>query len=73
MKKIIIAIALAAAACGCEKVVDSQETKTAEPWVYHGRELLTKIIELDGHKYIILDGYKCGGIIHAASCPCMAK
>lgn len=70
MKKIIIAVALATAACGCEKVVDSQETKAAEPWVYHGREVCTKVVELDGHKYVIMDGYKCGGIIHAASCGC---
>lgn len=70
MKRLLIVAIAATALCGCEKVVDSQETKAAEPWVYHGRDLCTKIVELDGHKYIIMDGYKCGGIIHAASCGC---
>ena len=69
--KNIIAVALATAACGCEKVIDSQETKAAEPWVYHGRNVYTKIVELDGHKYIIMDGSYSGNIIHAASCGCM--
>lgn len=70
MKKIIVAVALATAACGCEKIVDSQETKAAEPWVYHGRDVCTKIVELDGHKYIIMDGNYSGNIVHAASCGC---
>ena len=73
MKKLLIVLAIATAISGCEKVVDSQETKAVEQWVYHGHEMYTKVVELDGHKYIIMDGYKCGGIVHAASCWCMKK
>ena len=49
MKKLLIVLAIATAISGCEKVVDSQETKAAEQWVYHGRNLCTKVVELDGH------------------------
>ena len=27
-------------------------------------------IEIEGHVYIIFDGYRKGGIIHSESCPC---
>ena len=30
----------------------------------------TKVVEIEGHKYIILTGYHMGSIVHAASCPC---
>ena len=28
------------------------------------------LIEIEGHKYIIFDGIRKGGIIHAEHCPC---
>ena len=28
------------------------------------------IVEIEGHKYVIYDGYRQGGIVHAESCPC---
>lgn len=31
------------------------------------------IVEVEGHKYVIYDGYNQGGIIHAESCPCKER
>lgn len=31
------------------------------------------IVEVEGHKYVIYDGYNQGGIIHAESCSCKEK
>ena len=31
------------------------------------------IVEIEGHKYVIYDGYKQGGIVHAESCPCKER
>ncbi len=56
--------------CGV-KVEDDKEVNAA--WTYHGRECCTKLVEIDGHKYIIIDGNYSGNIIHAASCWCMGK
>ena len=75
----IIAGAAATALVGCDRVencsrVDENAKKsTSNAWTYHGRECSTKVIEIEGHKYIIMDGYYSGNIIHAASCQCMTK
>ena len=39
-------------------------------WNSHGQCASTKVVEIEGHKYVIMIGYKCGGIIHAESCDC---
>lgn len=31
------------------------------------------IVEVEGHKYVIYDGYNQGGIVHAESCSCKEK
>ena len=31
------------------------------------------IVEVEGHKYVIFDGYYQGGIVHAESCSCKEK
>lgn len=71
MKKLIIAAAAAAALAGCCKTEDSKDVDKA--WTYHGMDCYTKAVEVDGHKYIIMDGFYSGSIIHAASCWCMKK
>ena len=30
-------------------------------------------VEVEGHKYVIYDGYNQGGIVHAESCPCKER
>ena len=68
---IIAAIAATTILAGCGRVENAKSTSNA--WTYHGRECCTKVIEVEGHKYILMDGYKAGSIIHAASCRCMNK
>ena len=42
-------------------------------WTKQGRGVSVKTVEVDGHKYVVMDGMKSGGIVHAESCPCRAK
>ena len=71
MKKIALAVALTIAGYGCVKCTDSNDIDAA--WTRHGSTTFTKVVEIEGHKYVILRGYELGGIVHAASCHCMAK
>ena len=78
IKKLIIIAVAAAALAGCVKTEDSkyqiEDSKDVDrAWTGHGMSCHTKVVEIEGHKYIIIDGYYSGGIIHAASCDCMDK
>ena len=68
MKKMIIAVAAACALAGCIKTVDSKEAE--EAWTNHGNACFTKVVEIEGHKYILMDGSYSGTVIHAESCHC---
>lgn len=65
-----VASALYLAGCG----VDANSTSTSTPSTerYFKKSMSTFIysIEIEGHKYIIFDGVRKGGIIHSESCPC---
>lgn len=39
-------------------------------WISHGNFTATKVVEIEGHKYVIMIGHYSGGIIHAESCGC---
>ena len=41
-------------------------------WIDHGYGFLTKVVEIEGHRYILVNS-RDGHIVHAASCPCMSK
>ena len=73
-KKITIIAAIAATAilAGCDKVENDKNKNLSEGWCYHGIYCRTKVVEIEGHKYILMDGNGCG-IIHAASCECVNK
>lgn len=73
-KKITIIAAIAATAilAGCDKVENDKNKNLGEGWCYHGIYCRTKVVEIEGHKYILMDGNGCG-IIHAASCECVNK
>lgn len=74
MTKKIIMIALSATAMiltGCYKIETDKDFD--EAWTDHGRSRYTKVVEIQGHKYIIMDGPYSGNITHAASCECMNK
>lgn len=44
-----------------------------EPWITHGKQVDTKIVFIEVHKYIILDTDYGANIIHAESCNCKSK
>ncbi len=71
-KMTIIAIATTIAIlAGCVRVEKDKDIDKA--WTCHGNDCYTKAVEIEGHKYIIMDGFYSGGIVHAASCQCMDK
>lgn len=67
-KMVIIAAAATAVLAGCAKIENDKDIDKA--WIDHGVGCCTKVIEVEGHKYIIMDGSYSGCIIHAESCPC---
>ena len=78
----IVAGAVATTLVGCGRVENARGTNDAESakstsnaWTQHGRGCCTKVVEIEGHKYILLDGTYSDNtiIIHAASCGCMNK
>ena len=71
MKKLLIVSAICAVLAGCSKVEDDKNVDNA--WTYHGHDCVTKVVAIEGHKYVIMDGWYSGSIIHAASCECMNK
>ena len=70
MKKLMFfaAICLGSVLVGCDSYEESPDKDIA--WTFHGGDVVTKVVEIEGHKYIIMDGYYSGGIIHAESCGC---
>ena len=68
MRKLMIGIALMCAA-GCVPTKD--DIDPPKDWTRHGYGVITKVTEIEGHKYIIMcRGGRDGQIVHAASCPC---
>jgi hypothetical protein len=47
-----------------------ENTRDDNTWMPQARCVKTKVVEIEGHKYIIMAGLNCGGIIHAESCRC---
>jgi hypothetical protein len=68
MKKLFILIILALGLSGCIKCEETPEYDKA--WAKHGNCITTKVIQIEGHRYIILCGYYDGTIIHSESCEC---
>ena len=75
-KKIIIAaiaILVGWMVVGCDRVENDKYTDSDKRWCVYGFYCRTKVVEIEGHKYILMDGSSGCGIIHAASCECMNK
>ena len=68
MKKFLILPILVFGLTGCIKCTETPEYDNA--WSNHGNCITTKVVQIEGHKYIIMDGLYSGGIIHAESCDC---
>lgn len=70
---IVATVATASILVGCDKVENDKYKNLQEGWCFHGIYCRTKVVEIESHKYILMDGCDGGGIIHSASCECMNK
>ena len=70
MKKLalVLAVALGFTSCGADKP-DVQASKDYKINIDESVRVMT----IEGHDYMIYDGYKSGGICHSESCPCKSK
>ena len=74
MKKFVIL--LTAIYCGgCSTGVTEEEpTQNLNvQYYYKSTDTVLSTVEIEGHLYIIYDGYNCGAIIHAEHCHCKMK
>ena len=71
MKKLmfIAMVGLGSMLTGCSASFEDAPDKDST-WISHGNCTATKVVEIEGHKYVIMIGFKSGGIIHAESCGC---
>lgn len=69
---IIIAVAAASLLLyGWSKLEDAKTEDNA--LTYHGLSCYIRVIEIEGHKYVLMDGTHSSAIVHAASCHCMEE
>ena len=66
------ALIIASALClsGCEENTDSASTQPNGKYFKNSFGACIYSVEIEGHEYIIFDGYRKGGIIHSESCQC---
>lgn len=64
-------IGLGCTLVGCNASYEDVSNKD-KLWISHDRyvRVMTKVVEIEGHKYILMKGSRCGNIIHAESCSC---
>ena len=74
MKKILICLA-ALGLVGCRSIETEKikATDTTKLKYYRNDHTTIYSIEIEGHLYIVFDGYHEGGIIHAEHCSCKMK
>jgi hypothetical protein len=67
---VLMLVGLCPILTGCGAPPSAENASKDNTWMSHGNCTSTKVVEIEGHKYIIMTGFKCGGIIHAESCTC---
>lgn len=65
-----LAIASALCLAGCEGDVDLAPAPPGEKYFRKSASTLMYSIEIEGHEYIIFEGFHKGGIVHSGSCSC---
>ena len=63
-----LAIASALCLAGCGAKDDSASAPSRER--YFKKSASTFIYSIEGHEYIVFDGFRKGGIVHSESCTC---
>jgi hypothetical protein len=74
MKKLalVFGVAVALASCSTNNIPEVKPEITVQAQMA-GTSISLIIVKLKGHEYVVMDGYKQGGICHAESCPCKSK
>lgn len=67
---IIAIVGLGSILVGCDNPSNENVSDKDNMWLPHGRFAATKVVEIEDHKYIILDSSSGASIIHAESCRC---
>ena len=68
---ILMLVGLCPILAGCGATPSSENAPNKDnAWISHGNYTSTKVVEIEGHKYVIMISIKSGGIIHAESCRC---
>lgn len=69
---LVIASALCLAGCDRHGYEQFQTQQFKSKGEYYNPTIGVRIysIEIEGHEYILFDGYREGGITHSESCPC---
>ena len=80
MKKLALVFVVALGFTSCDNVkittpdqTSDQPSKSFRQASEAGGTITLRLTEFDGHTYVIMDGYKQGGICHAESCACKSK
>lgn len=71
--KCVLVIASALFLTGCEEHAYYESEQSTERYFKKTFDTIIYSIEIEGHKYIIFNGFRKGGIIHSESCPCMKE
>ena len=69
MKKTIIGLALLIITPSC---VRKPNVKSSEYYTISTEETVTKVF-IEGHDYLVYDGYKSGSMCHSESCKCKSE
>lgn len=69
-KGVLAVIASALCLAGCSVKDDPPPAPPEERYFKKSASTFIYSIEIEGHEYIIFDGFRKGGIIHSESCPC---
>lgn len=66
------ALVIASALClaGCEEHPASEPEQSNVKCYMRTFCTVIYAVCIEGHDYIVFDGYRKGGIVHSASCPC---
>lgn len=65
-----LAIASALCLAGCGVNDDSASDPSKEKYFKQSASTCIYAIEIEGHEYIVFDGFRKGGIVHSESCTC---
>ena len=69
----VVILAILFVICKCALNINKQYSNKDGAWKSQSRAVYTKVVEIKGHEYIVMDGVYSGNIVHSESCPCKNK